>query len=432
MSKLITLNKLDDDELLEKIFKDELIVYEDIQGSKIWVNWDGENFNIKPKSLSNKSINIIDLAMQNYYNPALDFLNSLDDRVKSLLNKKWWFGFEYFPDEQPANIEYDKIPRNRLALTTIYKKKKYTFNIDEIDEYSRLLNVDKIPIIYKGKLTEQMKEAIKYFLNTSEEDLGYVFGEKSFAYFFYKILNPSVSNSFLMESDFQENIQKIIIRSSCDDSSFQLLNPLYKKMEEANSTEFVEIYTLILVNFLNFCQSIDFDEVDMKGNTKEDIYISFCSSLFNSYLENTKEDLVNFDFVIPEFFDSDKFKINTDLISNKETLSNIKEDPKLEYIFKVILGSFNKKKKKPIGIFTENTIKLFNKFVDGIEKHIDDYIGRINEIELNKKGLLDFSDFFDISYDSDSEGKVYPDVYKEFGKDSSDSKDKKDKYKGIK
>ena len=35
----------------------------------------------------------------------------------------------------------------------------------------------------------------------------------------------------------------------------------------------------------------------------------------------------------------------------------------LEYIFKIILGSFNKKRKKPIGIFTENTVKLFNLFI---------------------------------------------------------------------
>jgi hypothetical protein len=43
---------------------------------------------------------------------------------------------------------------------------------------------------------------------------------------------------------------------------------------------------------------------------------------------------------------------------------------KIEYIFKVVLGSFIKKRKKPIGIFTENTVVLFNKFVDEIDNHI--------------------------------------------------------------
>ena len=88
MGKLITLNDLESQELLDNILKDEIIVIEDIQGSKIWVNWNGKEFTIKPKSISNDAINLIDLAMQNYYNPAMEYFNSLDIRVKSLLNKK--------------------------------------------------------------------------------------------------------------------------------------------------------------------------------------------------------------------------------------------------------------------------------------------------------------------------------------------------------
>ena len=120
-------------------------------------------------------------------------------------------------------------------------------------------------------------------------------------------------------------------------------------------------------------------------------------------------------------------KINTELISNKLTKEYIKEDSKLEYIFKVILGSFNKKKKRPIGIFTDNTVKLFNGFVSEIESSIDQYLGRMSEIELGRAGLLDFGDFFEIQYDTDSQGQVYPDVYDEFEKEKGSDKKKKGK-----
>ncbi len=51
----------------------------------------------------------------------------------------------------------------------------------------RLFDVDMLPIVFQGKLTERMIEAIKYFINTSEEDLDYVFGEKRlFLSFFIK------------------------------------------------------------------------------------------------------------------------------------------------------------------------------------------------------------------------------------------------------
>ena len=71
MSKLITLNGIDDEQLISELFNDEILVLEDIQGSKIWVNWNGNEFEIRPKSISNEPINLIDLAMQNYYNPVI-------------------------------------------------------------------------------------------------------------------------------------------------------------------------------------------------------------------------------------------------------------------------------------------------------------------------------------------------------------------------
>jgi hypothetical protein len=427
MGKLINLNESESQELLDQIFKDEITVYEDVQGSKIWVNWNGKEFSVRPKSISSDEINMIDLAMQNFYNPAVNYLYSLDHRVKSLLNKKWWFCFEYFPDEQPANIEYDRMPKNGMVLTTIYKNGKYSFDIEEMREYARLFDVDMLPIVFQGRLSERMIEAIKYFLNTSEEDLEYVFGEKSFAFFFYKILNPSSENSFLMDEDFQKNMEKLIIRSSKKDVSFELLNPLYSRVSDSSSTDFVEIYTLILINFLNFCQSINLKEIKMKGERKDDIYIYLICRLFNFYIGELKQDLLDFEFIVPEFFDKDKFKINTHLIDNKMTREYIAENSKLEYIFKVILGSFSKKRKKAIGVFTENTVKLFNLFVDDISNHIDTYLNKIHELELTKAGLLDFDDFFTIKYDTDAEGKTYPDVYDEFAKGGIVDKKKKSK-----
>ncbi len=425
MSKLITLNGIDDQKLLDELVNNEITVIEDVQGSRICVNWDGENFTIKPKSISNDPINLVDLAMQNYYNPVIKYLESLDIRVKGLLNKRWYFIFEYFPDNQPANIQYQKLPKNNLVLTSICKVAKYDYTLEELDEYARLFDVDLLPIIFKGKLSQRMIEAIKYFINTGEDDLEYVFGEKSFAFFFYKILNPASDNSFLMDGDnFQDNVEKLIIRVQDKDISFEILNPLYKRISDSNSTEFVEIYTLILVNFLNFCQSINMDDIKLKGEKKDEVYIYLMCKLYNIYVSEVKEDLLNFEFVIPDFFDKEKFKINKELISNKLTKEYIDESDKLEYIFKVMLGSFNKKRKKPLGVFTDNTVILFNTFVDSINAYIEKYLNKIHEVELTRAGLLDFGDFFEIKYDTDAEGEVYPDVYGEFEKEPTESKKK--------
>jgi hypothetical protein len=432
MSKLITLNDIND-ENLNQLFENEIVVFEDIQGSKLYVNWNGKSFTIKAKSISSEPINLIDLAMQKYYNKAVDYLNSLDDRIKGLLNKNWWFCFEYFADNQPANIKYDKVPKNNLVLVSITKGNRFSYTTDEIEEYARLFDVDSIPIIFKGKLSEKAIEAIKYFLHTSESDLEYVFGDKSFAFFFYKILNPQIDNSFLMTDDFQKNLEKLIIRVNGNDVSFELLNPLYARLSSSNSTEFVEVYSLILVNFLNFCQSIDFNSIKFKGTKRDDVYLYLICKLYNMYVSEVKEDLLNFDFIVPEFFDKDKFRINNDLIDNKLTKEYIEEDRKLEYIFKIILSSFNKKRKKPIGVFTESTINVFNRFIDFLNRKIDDYLNKKSETDMIKNKLIDFSQWFDIKIDKDSQGDVYPSVWDEIessGKDKSKKSQKKSNING--
>jgi hypothetical protein len=429
MGKIKTLNGVENENILDDIFNNEIIVHEDIQASKIWVNWDGDKFSIKPKSINNDVLNLIDLSLQNYYNPAINYFNNFDKRVKGLMPKKWWFCFEFFPDQMPANIEYQRMPKNGLVLTTISKSGKFEYSLDELDEYTRLFNVDKLPIIFQGRLSDDMKEAITYFINTSEEDLQYVFGESSFAYFFYKILNPNSTNSFLMEDRFQENLEKIVIKLKDKDLSFQILNPLYQRVSEENSTEFTEIYTLILVNFLTFCQTINLEDVKIKGKRRDELYVYLICKLFNMYISEVKDDLINFDFTVPQFFDKEKFKINVELIPNKLTKEFIEENSKLEYIFKVVLGSFNKKKKKPIGIFTENTVIIFNKFVDDIQTYLDNTLNKVREVQFKQAGLLDFGQFFDIEYDTDASGDVYPQVWDEIESGSEDKKGKKGKFK---
>ena len=218
MTQIIKLNDQPDN-LIELLQNKELLVYEDIQGAQVFARWTGRKFDIKPKSLNNEALNFVDLAIQKFYQQIFTYLHSLPDYVTNLLSPNWWFCFEYFPDLQPAHIEYKKLPLNNLILTCIVKGTRYKYNYPEIIEYAKLFNVDPLPVIFMGKLNEKQLEIINLFLHTSEHDLEYVFGENNFAYFFYKILNPNLSNSFLM-SEFNENLEKIIIRINGNTVSF--------------------------------------------------------------------------------------------------------------------------------------------------------------------------------------------------------------------
>jgi len=411
MTQIIKLNNQPDN-LVESLKDKDLLIYEDIQGAQIFVRWNGSKFIIRPKSINSPDLNFVDLAIQKFYNIVFQYLHTLPDYVTNLLSSNWWFCFEYFPDLQPAHIEYKKLPLNNLILTCIVKGTKYKYNDNEIVEYAKLFNVDPLPVIFRGKLNEKQLEIINLFLHTSEHDLEYVFGENNFAYFFYKILNPNLSNSFLM-SEFNENLEKIIIRiNGNDEFSFEILNPSYEKMNLDNKTEYLETYSLILLNFLEFMQIVNLEKAKLKEITKDELYIELISAIFNEYIENIKKELKDWNLSIPDFFAEDKFKINTFLLKNQKTIELLKSDNKIEYIFKLILSSFNKHKKKPVGIFNDSTLNFFNEVVDRISNYLDDILKINREYLLRNNDLLNFKDYFNVSYSEDADKQIYPDVDK--------------------
>lgn len=428
IAKIKTLNKAD--EFIHILKNKDLLIYEDVQGSKIYVKYKNNKLIIRPKSIRNQDLNFIDLTVQKFYNQAYNYFISLPEHIISLLNPKWWYCFQYFPDHQPAHIKYNKVPKNNLILNCVVKKDNdYVYDYDEIMEYSKLFNIEPLPIIFKGKLSNKQLEVIELYLNTNENDLKYIFDEDNFAYFFYKILNPKIENSFLMGSnEFNDNLEKMVIKIDGKSKySFEILNPLYNKMVLLNNTEHVTNYSLILLKFLEFCQIISLDKYKLKKITREELYIELISNIFNDYISDNKENLLKWDFTIPAFFKEDKFKINTDLLSNKDTIEQIKSNDKIEYIFKCILGSFSNKRKKPIGIFNEITMKLFNKFVDDLFKNIDKNLKINREYALQKSDLKNFKDYFNLKYNSDADDQIYPDVYSQFDEEEGGSKKKKKK-----
>lgn len=433
IAKMKTLTNAE--EFIDILNEKDLLIYEDVQGSKIFVKWDGNKFIIKAKSINNDPLNFIDLAVQKYYNNAYIFFNTLPEYVTELMGIDWWFCFEYFPDNKPANITYNNTPKNGLILACVLKGKKYVYDYDETLEYSKLFGTDTLPIIFKGKLSKKQLEIIELYLNTKETDLEYVFGEDNFAFFFYKILNPNSDNSFLMRKNiFNDNLEKIVIKINGKSKySFEILNPLYQKMELNNNTEHVKNYSLILLKFLEFVQLINIDSMKICKISKDELYVEFISLLFNKYITENMEDLLNWEIVVPSFFKDEKFKINTNLIKNKETRRFLKINQKIEYIFKSILGSFNTHKKKPIGHFNDTTLTLYNNFVQKIDILLDKTLKINREYELKKDDLKNFKDYFNIKYDvdTDSTGKHYfKDMYDEFDTPTIRKPSKDDKKKG--
>ena len=76
--------------------------------------------------------------------------------------------------------------------------------------------------------------------------------------------------------------------------------------------------------------------------------------------------------------------------------------------------------KESIGLLEGNLLKIFNKFIEDINARIDTYFNKKSEIELSRRGLIDFGNFVDIAYDGDK--KVYPEIVDDIKKNNSKKK----------
>lgn len=427
---LIRSTQLEPEKFIDLISNEEIIIYEDVQGSKIWVNYVNGNWILRPKSINQNAINLIDMAMQKYYKHAWAYLLSLPDEVTDLLRPNMYFCFEYFPDNQPAHIKYERIPKNHLILTCICKYgKTYSYDVNELKTYAELFGVETLPMIYKGKLTDKQLKALTYFLHTNEKDTQIFFKDTNFAEFFYKLLNPFATQSYLKIDGFQQNLEKIVIRfvKSNKEYTLEILNPMYQKMQLKTDSEYSDVYSLLLFNFMQWLIGIDLDEIEIEGTTREIVYINLICKLFNMYIQKYERNIIDFIFVVPEFFNSDKFRINQALINNKTTLDYINKHSKIEYVFKIIMSNFQRQHKKEIGIINNIALEQLNNLSRKIQVKVEEQFNY--NIKLNKYSyqLTNLNKYPNIKWEEDSKGYVYPEVDSLFI--DNDGSDKKKKFK---
>jgi hypothetical protein len=133
---------------------------------------------------------------------------------------------------------------------------------------------------------------------------------------------------------------------------------------------------------------------------------------------------------IPNFFNHEKFKLNTDKISNKVTLTWLEKNYKFEYVFKIFLSSFRQSKNKTVGIFTERTLEVFNSYVKNIWSHIDDNLMNAKELDKYNNQFVDFDQYIKKYIETDATDTQYiPSKSKSETPDNLDKKKKMDKKK---
>jgi hypothetical protein len=329
-----------------------------------------------------------------YYESPISHIQSLDNLVLSEIPNGWRFGMEFFISPSPVLVSYQRIPKNGLVLTHIIVKNEFgdiekTIEKEELEYWANLIGVENPPIIFQGKLSDEQKVDINDFINSPNDKLKDQYGTKSFAKFLIGLLNKDINKTHLNNS-LEEPIEGVVFRfgpidGTGDSFTAKILDPMFEDITKQNNVKKAsyfpsDIYGITILDVMNFILDRNVDSFSFEGDDPQDKYISYISSVFNSFVEENGEKYLGLDFQEPEFLKQDGFNINLELIKDEKTKSLIEGEESYESLFKLILSAFRKIKKRPGGFFTQGAIEQFNILVREISNHLNNSLSVVESM----------------------------------------------------
>ena len=371
---------------IEKLFSKELSVTENLDGSTFSFERDftGNNISFYKKDQENP-ITKVDRILMSYYEKPINYIDSLPESIKEEIPKGWRFGMTYFPNTKPVRIEYERVPKNHLILTHVLVRDEFgeteriIHDKEELDTWADKFGVERAPIIFQGKLTEDQKLSIMDFLSTPLMDLKNRFKTESFSKYLISILNPEIVKTTLGK-DLHGEIDSLVFRFDDEGKEETILakmvDPVFYEMSKdrkaTRSSYFPnDIYSLCLIDVMNYILEKGVESFVAQGIEPEERYINFVFSVFKSFIYEEGERYLGVDFDKPEYLKSEEFALNKDLIQDTEVISNLDKDDSYIDILQMILNSFRKFKRKPHGFFTDGLVKQFNQLVEEIASYIN-------------------------------------------------------------
>jgi cytidyltransferase-like protein len=391
-------------EFVEKLFNTYVTVNEKMDGSAFIFERDIETGKFKFfKRDQRNPITMVDRTLMKYYEVPIQYIESLPPHILNRIPRGWKFGLEFFSNPQPVEIAYDRIPKNNLILSYVHVVEEsgvISRTIQEkekLDEWADLLGVERPPIIFQGKLTDDQKNEILDFLRTPFNELLEVFKTKSFVRFIIGILNPEIKTTALND-DLDKAIEGIVFRfgdpEGGDPILSKMVDPIFTEMaknkaqkrKEEKPSDFLGI---TILDVMNFILEKGVNSFDCKGDSNDERYVSFISSVFVEFLNEYSERYKGSDFQEPEYLKKDEFRINKKFIKNRDVIKYLDEDESFESLFKLVLNSFRKIKKRAGGIINQGTLEQFNLLVQEIQKRVE----KVNESLIYESELPTFLDF---------------------------------------
>ena len=396
------------EKFISELFDSYVTINEKMDGSSFNFerSLDTGEFKFYKRNQSNP-ITKVDRTISKYYEKPIQYIESLPPHIIEKIPRGWRFGMEYFSNTKPVEISYDHLPKNNLILSYVHEKddfgkiKRTIQEKESLDTWADLIGIERPPIIFQGKLNSDQKVEILDFLNTPFPSLIEKFKTASFVSFIISVLNKDLEKTAL-NNDTEKDIEGIVFRFGDDEREEEpvlakMVDPMFtqiakEKSKNQRARKPSDFLGLTILDVMNFILESGIDSFKVKGESEDSRYVSFMTDVFVKFVNSNYDKYKGADFQEPEYLKRDEFRLNLDMIKDERATKLMDKDESFESLFKLMLNSFRKIRKRSGGIVTEDIIDQFNQMI----KEIDSYIekprdGKVNESEGSSiKSFLDF------------------------------------------
>jgi len=365
------------------LLKQRCLVTEKIQASSFHVRKTDKEYDYY-KSGSKTPMNKVDRTIVKYYENAIDYFKSISNESRKDMPTNWKFGFDYMTDVKTIDIKYDLLPKNNLILTHIQvlnpadqsQIKKVIRDPKILEKWANILEVQSPPIIFDGVLDSNQKDQLVELLEMNDQAFENAFKSNSFTRKVYTIFNNMLNKSALNESldgDIDSLILSFIDKKNI--KNFKLGR--FDKAEETNR-ESSDMYQIAILDLVEYLTQVNLDKIELVEEETDLRYIELISEIFNKYINKNAVKYVGAEFDSASFSSKPGFELNRDFIKNENTIKII-QNKDLSELYKIMLGSFRKKRIKETKIINQDLMLQMNSIVKRIEATV---FAKKNESEI--------------------------------------------------
>jgi len=337
-------------------------------------------------------ITAIERTLNQLFEEPINYISNLPKEVLAEIPTGYRFGFRYFHSTTPINIKYDRLPLNGLVLTDMRRvdDSKIVDDMTILNALSDLMMVEKPPIIWYGKLDDVQKTRLLDYLRTPEDQIVKKFETNSFTKYIISILNPSMKKTSLgnsIDSPIDSIVFKFLGQEKNETFYAKAVDPMVQLINKTNEEdrEPQDMYGIILSDIVEFVSMNGLQKYSLEDGSADERFISLVCQIYNDYIKKNgyKFDGVELDSL--SFASTPKFDLNAGLIPDTKTRELIKESSINKNIFKIMVASFSRPRKKPSGTVTQMLVddlkSVSSKIKNKVDAETTDTLGGIMTFE---------------------------------------------------